>query len=533
MSRSLTSAAILCGLLAAPAIAQSPAQVASNAGPHTTAVGTHHVVRYVSQRTGSDRTGDGSAARPWAGIDHALSQITDAGPACTYAVLVATGTYAGSTIHLKPYVDLYGGHDPSAWKRDVRAFATTLDGERARRVIEGADHCRIDGFRIVRGRVRGRGAAVLCDAVSPSFTNNVFYDNRTERPENWNPKEMHEDANDGGAVACINGAAPAIENDLFAANATEAGRGGAVACHRHAAPRIFRNVFVGNRTGLDDPQRSSDGGAISAWEYSNPEIAENVIVGNETLASNDGGGLAIAYWTSARLMHNLIVGNKGADDGGAAFVGGQKHHYGTPLDPVPSRDKFLVHFEGNLIAGNRNTAGSSGAMRVTMESRAIFVNNVFTDNPGGLYLQASEAELRNNAMLDPLRAVKESKSSKTPPGPTILVNNRLRGGVKLEGLTANAERNVDADPILAAEGLTGSAEIGRRDENQFVSAVRVANANWQPGQFAGRAILAGDRWGVVRSNDRNTLWVWGLGEAAGVIELRILPSFANLENRHE
>ena len=75
--------------------------------------------------------------------------------------------------------------------------------------------------------------------------------------------------------------------------------------------------------------------------------------------------MAIGYWSSARVLHNLIVGNQGADDGGGVFVGGQKHHYGTPLDPVPPRDQFLVRFEGNLIAGNKNAAGTSGAMRVT------------------------------------------------------------------------------------------------------------------------------------------------------------------------
>ena len=99
-------------------------------------------------------------------------------------------------------------------------------------MVEAADASRLDGFRIVRGRVAGRGAAILCDGVSPAIANNVFTDNRTQRTQDWRPVEMHEDANDGGAIACVNGASPVIENNLFAENGADAGRGGAIACHR-------------------------------------------------------------------------------------------------------------------------------------------------------------------------------------------------------------------------------------------------------------------------------------------------------------
>ena len=71
----------------------------------TVALGNYAQVRYVSQETGSDSSGNGSRTNPWAIIDYALSQITDAGPSNSCALLVAKGTYAGATIEMKEYVD--------------------------------------------------------------------------------------------------------------------------------------------------------------------------------------------------------------------------------------------------------------------------------------------------------------------------------------------------------------------------------------------------------------------------------------------
>ena len=188
----------------------------------------YRVVRYVS-KTGSDSAGDGSRTKPWATLPYALSQSASANAANRAAVLVAAGTYLGQTIELKPYVDLFGGHDPASWRRDIFRNASVLDGEGERRIALGADHARLDGFTILRGHVRGKGGAVLCDGVSPDIANNTFFENSTAAPENWKPAQMHETANDGGAIAVLNGAAPAIEHNLFARNTTENGR---EPCHR-------------------------------------------------------------------------------------------------------------------------------------------------------------------------------------------------------------------------------------------------------------------------------------------------------------
>src|SRR5262249_20799358 len=159
--------------------------------------------------------------------------------------LVAEGRYGGATIEMKSGVDLFGGFDPADWTRDIDHHRSALDGEGARRVVAGADRARIDGVWIRGGRGRGNGAGVLGDGVAPVISNNIFLENSTTAPANWKPAQMHESANDGGAIAVLRGAAPVIERNLFARNTTEAGRGAAIACVK-SSPAISLNVFLAN-----------------------------------------------------------------------------------------------------------------------------------------------------------------------------------------------------------------------------------------------------------------------------------------------
>ncbi|MHC4708495.1 MAG: hypothetical protein ACYS8I_15590, partial [Planctomycetota bacterium] len=87
----------------------------------TVAPGNYAHVRYVSQETGADLSSNGSRSKPWATVNYALSQITNAGPSNSYALLVAKGTYAEATIKMKEYVDMYGGYSASGWDRDIFA----------------------------------------------------------------------------------------------------------------------------------------------------------------------------------------------------------------------------------------------------------------------------------------------------------------------------------------------------------------------------------------------------------------------------
>ena len=60
---------------------------------------------------------------------------------------------------------------------------------------------------------------------------------------------------------------------------------------------------------------------------------------------------------------------------------------------VFQQNMHVFHYSGLqsgfTIMGNRHRGSNSGAMRVTMESRALIANNVIAENKGGPYLQRS------------------------------------------------------------------------------------------------------------------------------------------------
>ncbi len=501
------------------------AAVPRDVGPRSPAVDLagYASVAHVDAARGDDVTGDGSREKPWASLPVALEHAAPAVGARA-AILVSVGRYAQPTFALKPRVDLYGGFAAPGGPRDVLAHATILDGGEAQRIAFGADDARVDGFHFVRGRVRGKGAALHCDGVSPVIANCVFASNRTLRPAPWAPAHLHETAHDGGAIFCTNAAAPRVEHCLFFDNTTECGRGAALAADRRAAPRIRASVFANNRAGLDDPMRSSDGGAISFFDWCGGELIGCVISANTALARNDAGGVFVALWSSPRIADCVFTANDAGDDAGALFIGGQEHRYGAPLDPMPPAEKFNVFVERCVFAGNTNSARNSGAMRVTMESRATFRDNVITENHGGFYLQRSEIIAERNTVWQDWRFVEDKVSL----GPSRLAGNILRGPLAgpVEArvtLARNmAEPALGGDTLAVGDIFVDDAVEGRITAMRFnpttLTTTITATADLaNPAALAGRAVGLShgknSQWRVIQRATPRTLVVWGRLEA--------------------
>ncbi|MFC2140051.1 right-handed parallel beta-helix repeat-containing protein, partial [Bacteroidota bacterium] len=320
-------------------ISENKAIIKNDIAPKTIEVdiSNYDKVIYVSSST-DDSKGNGSKEEPYSTITKAVSTAVEGE---LTAVLVAGGRYTEDDIKLKDGVSIFGGYDNTEWIRDIYRNKTEIAAEGKGRVIIAADNLTIDGFTITEGKYRGSGGAVYFISSSPTLSNNIFTTNLTQKPIPWNPKYWHETANDGGAVYFEDGANPIIENNIFMKNKTENGRGAGLACN-NSKPIIRNNIFFDNIAGLDDPMRSSDGGAISIFDWCDAEITGNVILSNYALSSNDAGGIFVALWSSARIENNLFVDNQAADDAGALFVGGQEHRYDSPLDTIPSADKFYV-----------------------------------------------------------------------------------------------------------------------------------------------------------------------------------------------
>jgi len=497
-------------------------------GPKTEAVilSKYQEIYYVSAANGSDQNGDGSKEKPWQSVHVAFSQINGAESAKRFAILVSEGNYGGETLVTKEFVDLYGGFEPTGWQRDIFKFRTILNGTENQRIMVGANHSRLDGFVITKARFRGKGAAIWCNNVSPTITNNVFTKNKTLAPDPWSPKFRHEIANDGGAIYCENGAAPIIEHNLFAENETEAGRGAAIAFHKNCNGRISGNIFLNNRTGLNDPMRSSDGGAVSIFDWSNPLVENNIFLNNKAFAANDAGAMFVALWSSPVISKNLFVGNECTDDAGALFVGGQEHRYDRPLDPLPGAEKFFVRMDSNVFIGNSNPSKNSGAMRFTMESRGHFKNNIVAHN-SGIYFQRCEVNIENNVILDDFQLIETKEGLQA----SAIKNNILWGGFHL-GIAATVsgnnmkekmEGNTTSTPNFINDWMEIKAEAASYNPKTFVTSIVTSGANLKTNELVNRIVRTHDQWGVVNSNDCNSIEIWG--DFAGSVNFTVLPTY--------
>ena len=359
-------------------------------GPKTIEVdiGIYQKVFYVSQKYGSDQNNDGSKNKPWQSINFALSKVINASPAQQHAIIVAEGIYSKSTIKMVEYADLYGGFSSKNWERDIDKYATILDGESVRRVVEGADHARLDGFTVRNGLSRSHGGGILCDDTSPTISNNLIVNNFVLEPEEFNHNRIHQEGHIGGGVACLYNAVPTIINNVFYGNRTSIGMGGAIAFYgwfrKKDAPStgvennrisgglrgtVENNVIINNIAGINDVfrTRSSSGGGIACAYESRPVINNNLVALNQAMGNSDAGGIYCEYYSDPDIIGNWILGNIGDDDGGGFYT----MRLGHPL------------LKENIIAGNFTTGRGIGGIRISKEGRARIVDNVIVQNPGG------------------------------------------------------------------------------------------------------------------------------------------------------
>lgn len=333
-------------------------------GPRNTVVdvSAYDAVRYVSPK-GSDERSDGSAGRPWRSLRQALTADPAGG---RVAVLVAAGTYEEGTLTMRPKVDLFGGFDAATWKRDIFSQPTILSGGGKNRVLIGAGDCRLDGFIVEGGLVRDHGAALYCETVAPTVTNNVFRRNRTIEPEGFTHDETRRRmrGHDGGAIGLVNHANPDIRHNLFYDNETGVGYGGAIGALHDCIPVIAHNVFWGNRSGVDDRNKtlSGNGGAVSLLFSSRAAIFHNLFAANDAQGGSDAGALFMEYFCWPEIRHNAFVNNHAEDDGGALDT--QKFSY--------------PKLKSNLFYGNR--ADGSGAGLHLDDAVIEMENNIFAYN---------------------------------------------------------------------------------------------------------------------------------------------------------
>ncbi|MDO8587562.1 MAG: right-handed parallel beta-helix repeat-containing protein [Armatimonadota bacterium] len=519
ISRHLLLAAFsLCAVLALSTSAYSaggfsPDYKIADIGPGTESVDSSKYQRvcYVSQTTGSDRVGNGSRAKPWSTVGKAIAALSGAGPSKHCLLKVASGRYTGTTIAMRPYVDIYGGCDPKSWARDIFAHRSVLDGRGAGRVLIGADNSRLDGFVIRGGRTRGHGGAILCDRTSPEITNNVFTGNSTSEPKDYVRGLIHQVGSEGGAIACINAASPRIANNIFHGNTTDNGGGGAIASRNYSLPVIENNVIADNVTGTTDNNpdkkkraRSSNGGGISCsnalhTETTTSRIVNNLIINNRVGGNGDGGGIYCEYDSFPDIVGNAILGNSAEDDGGAIYV-------------MKSSEPLI---SGNYIAGSKG----GGAIRLSKEGRARIEGNVLALNVhGGVLIMDSWGIVANNTIVDNTDLGVACEKARPPLKPSIVKDNIIwgnantsiaQGADELLILSNNVTQGESAAPAFLDDGLTGTLASTSLDRARFQTRMQLASGLENAEELVGRVIRVGEYWSVICAADSRSLTIWG------------------------
>ncbi len=121
----------------------------------------------------------------WAAAYKTLQAAVDAAYAASGGeVWVKTGTYTATTdpvLTMKSGVSIYGGFAGTESARDQRNWSaniTTIDGEKARSCVAGANAAVLDGFTVTRGSRSGSsGGGMLNSHASPTVTNCIFTGN--------------------------------------------------------------------------------------------------------------------------------------------------------------------------------------------------------------------------------------------------------------------------------------------------------------------------------------------------------------------
>ena len=506
----------------------------SEVGPKSESIdqSVYAQIYYVSTRNGSDKDGDGSKEKSWKTITHAINQVKDQSESNRIALFVSEGIYSGSTLVMKQYVDMYGGFDSQTWERDIHKNSTILDGESARRVVEGANNSRLDGFTVTNGLSRTHGGGILCDDTSPEISNCFITNNFVIEPDNFNHTRIHQDANHGAGIACFFNAVPVIRNNVFYANRTSIGNGAGVAFYGWLRikgspetsvrnnivegglqPLLENNVFVQNVSGVNDIHRtrSSNGAAVSCAFESRPVIKNNVIAANQAKGRSDAGGIYSEYFSYPVIDGNWIVGNISDDDGGGIYTMKLGH----------------VTIKNNFIAGNWTIGNGVGGIRLSKEGRASISNNIIVQNltGGGIDCVDSYMEVEKNIIMhNKGKASIRYSNHYTYFNSSVIKENIIRenenqvlvetfGGSDLKFSSNNMDEevggnsNVDERVEIEQNERISISDI-EFNENLYQSVIDV-DKSMEAVKYNGRTVKINDFWTVIHKVVENKIYIWG------------------------
>jgi hypothetical protein len=269
--------------------------------------GTWHVAT-----TGSDLTGDGSPARPFATIQHGIDR---AGTGDT--VLVHPGIYV-ENINFTGKNIVVGSLFVTTGDQGY-IQQTVINGNRADHVVTFASGetaaARLSGLTITNGYAHGastpafHGGGIMCYHSNPTLTYLRVSDNEATHeggglyfdtcfPTIQNVTATNNRAGQGGGGMRFSYGSPTLENIIVVHNT--AGNGGAGIQFYHTDP-IVKNALIAGNVG-----QSGKGGGLH-FDGCSPTFINVTIVGNRT--AGQGGGLNVSFYSNPRLVNSIVWGN--------------------------------------------------------------------------------------------------------------------------------------------------------------------------------------------------------------------------------
>lgn len=526
----------------------------SDVGPKTEVINNsnYQQIYYIAHHIGSDKDGDGSKDKPWKSINYALNIVNDQSESNKVAFIIGAGTYEGSTIIMEPYIDLYGGFNCKTWERDIYKYSSMLNGEKARRVVEGANNSRIDGFTVTKGISRTHGGGILCDDTSPIISNCFIVNNYVLEPEDFNYERIHQNGNHGAGIASFFNAVPIIRNNIFYGNRTSIGNGAGIAFYgwlrMEGAPErkivdnfmeggwtpvVKNNVFIQNVAGVNDAgrTRSSNGGAISCSSEARPVIENNVIAFNQAKGRGDAGGIYSENFSYPVINANWIVGNICDDDGGGIYANHTGH----------------ARITKNYIAGNWTLGNGVGGIRISKEGRADIIDNIIVQNQTGGAVDCVDGYmlLKNNIIMhNKGRSSIKYSNHYSYFHSSIIENNIIRENenkiiIETYGGQDVLIENNNIDEDVPGKGNVNEAVTIEDDAEK----VKINNMNFDDKLYqtiievekvyteeslSGRVVRINDFWSVINKVDGKNIFVWGKAAQSSTknSELEIISSYS-------
>jgi hypothetical protein len=264
---------------------------------------------------GSDSTGDGSEANPFATIQHGIDVASQGD-----TVLAHPGVYKENINFLGKNITV-GSLFVTTGDEDY-IMQTVIDGTRQDHVVtfengETAE-ASLSGFTITNGYSSGTpwpessGGGVYCIHADPTLVHLRVSDNEatdeggglyfdTCSPIIEDVVVTNNLAGAGGGGMRFSSGSPILQNVVVTGNSASSG-GGLFFYHAEAT---VTNALVADNVA---DNRSGDGGGGGLYfDGCNPIFVNVTVVGNSTLG--DGGGLHISYLSNPTLVNSIVWGN--------------------------------------------------------------------------------------------------------------------------------------------------------------------------------------------------------------------------------